>query len=88
MRKESFHLDEKVPIESDKLKICKKSDFNPSAQSLAKEGGTPSFSGPLFALRPKIAASKLDMRSQMLLKPQPSDGSDASSVFESQVSTL
>jgi hypothetical protein len=42
MRKESFHLDGKVPVESDKLKMCKRCDFNASAhQSLTKKGGTP-----------------------------------------------
>jgi hypothetical protein len=37
MRKKSFHLNEKVPAESDKLKMCKRGDYNPSAQSLTKE---------------------------------------------------
>jgi hypothetical protein len=55
MRKESFHLDGKVPVESDKLKICRRGDFNPSAETLTKEGGTPSFLGTLFASRPEIA---------------------------------
>jgi hypothetical protein len=36
MRKESFHLKGKVPVESDKLKMYKRGDFNPSAQSLTK----------------------------------------------------
>jgi hypothetical protein len=55
MRKESFHLHGKVPVESDKLKICRRGNFNPSAESLTKERGTPSFLGTLFASRPEIA---------------------------------
>jgi hypothetical protein len=56
MRKEFFHLDGKAPVESDKLKMFKRGDFNPSAQSLTKEGRTSSFLGPLFASRPEVAA--------------------------------
>jgi hypothetical protein len=88
MRNKSFHLDGKVPVESGKFKMCKRGDFNPLVQSLTKEGETPSFSGPLFALRLEIAASKSDMQSQIPLKPQPSDGPDRSSVSESQALTL
>jgi hypothetical protein len=79
MRKESFHLDGKVPVESAKLKMCKRGVFYPSAQILTKEGGTPLFLGPLFTSRPEIAAYKSDMRSRMPLKPQPSDGPETSS---------
>jgi hypothetical protein len=62
MRKETFHLDGRVPVERDKLKMCKRGDFNTSAKSLTNEEGTPSFSGPWLTSRPEIAASKLDLR--------------------------
>jgi hypothetical protein len=40
MKKESFHLDGKVPVVSDNLKMCRRGNFNPSAQSLTKEWGS------------------------------------------------
>jgi hypothetical protein len=45
MRKESFHLDGKIPVKSDKFKMCRIGDFSPLAKYLTKKGRTPSFPG-------------------------------------------
>jgi hypothetical protein len=69
-----------MPVESAKLKMCRRGNASPSANSLTKEGRTPLFPG-FF-----IEANNYSLGHAKLNKP--SDGSDIFSVSAPQLSLL
>jgi hypothetical protein len=49
MRKKSFDLDGKVPVEHDKLKMCKRGDLNPIGAKFIKGWRNAVISGSLVS---------------------------------------